>query len=136
MENVTHLIASLFLSFSTFLLGETTTHNTCSAAFINTKMVVDQYTTKGKCTVSANATGVLAIYTVELNPGKCNPKDKIDFKIAIRDKQTQTLTMYSDETFQQADIKEVLQKCDKGDKIILLTTNAKYALPHNEILVY
>jgi hypothetical protein len=136
MENVTRLIASLFLSFSTFLYGETTTHNTCSAAFINTKMIADQYTTKGKCAVSANATSMLAIYTVELNPGKCNPKDKIDFKIAIRDKQTQTLTMYSDETFKQADINQVLQKCKRGEKIILLTTKAKYALPHNEILVY
>lgn len=136
MENVTHLIASLFLSFLTFVSGETTPHNTCSAAFINTKMLVDQYTPNGKCMLPTNATGLLSVYTVALNPGKCSPKEKIDFKIAIRDKQTQTFTMYSDETFKQTDIKQVLQKCEKGDKIILLTTHTRYALPHNEILVY
>lgn len=135
MENVTHLIASFILSFSAFLFGETTTHNTCAAAFIDTKMMVDQYTPKGQCSLAANATGTLAVYTVELAPEKSQALEKISFKIAILDKQTQTLTMFSDKTFKQTDIGQVLRKCEKGDKIILLTTDAKYALPHNEILV-
>lgn len=109
--------------------------NQCVAAFVGNRMVVDQYTTTGKCRLSATATGDLAVYTVHLSPTESKALDKIDFQVAIRDKQTGTLTMYSAKQYRQVPVQEVLTKCRKGDQIVLMTVDNRYALPHNEILV-
>ncbi len=107
----------------------------CTAAFLDDKMVVDTYTPTGKCTVAVTATGVLAVCTADLSPTASIPVDKVKFKIALRDHNTGTLTMYSDETFKRVLIQKVLAKCHPGDHILLITLDDQYALPHNEILV-
>ena len=107
----------------------------CSAAFLDKKMIVDHYTDAGKCVVSATASGELTVCTAELGPDKSIPKDINAFKIAIRDKNTGTLVMYSGDTFRKIEIQKVLAQCRPGDRIVLLTLDREYALPHNEILV-
>ncbi len=107
----------------------------CAAAFLNNRMVVNEYTTKGKCTVSGSATGVLTVNTAALTPEGGRPKDQISFRIAVRDKNTGTLVMLSGEAVKQVEIQNVLKKCSKGDHIVLMTTESRYVLPHNEILV-
>ncbi len=106
----------------------------CTAAFLDNKIVVDEYTTTGKCSLPATATGKLTVCTADLSPTSSVAVDKITFKIAIRN-QTNTLVMYSDKDFREVDIQKVLSKCRKGDHIVLLTLDNGYALPHNEILV-
>lgn len=107
----------------------------CTAAFLNNKIVVDEYSPQGKCALAADATGLLTVCTADLLPTSSMAVDKITFKIAIRDQNTKTLVMYSNEEFQQVDVQKLLAKCRKGDHIVLLTLNEQYALPHNEILV-
>ncbi len=97
-------------------------------------MVVDHYTDAGKCQLPATATGQLTVNTVNLSPTTSIPVNPIPFKIAIRDKATKTLTMYSDAVFRQVAVQRVLAKSHKGDHIVLLTLDNQYALPHNEIL--
>jgi len=109
--------------------------NSCSAAFISGKMIVDEYSTKGRCRLAATATGELTVQTVDLSPTESKALDKIDFKVAIRDKTTGTLHLYSGETFRQVSVQQVLVRCKKGDHIVLLTVDSRYALPHNEILI-
>ena len=109
--------------------------NNCAAAFVDSKMVVNEYTTKGTCRLPATTTGQLSVSTVELSPTENKAVDRIAFKIAIRDNATQTLVLYSKEEFKQVPIQKVLAKCRKGDHIVLLTLDNSYALPHNEILV-
>ena len=109
--------------------------STCSAAFIDKKMVVDEYSTKGKSALSSLAKGTLTVCTADISSVSTKPVEKIHFKVAIRDKQTRTLMMYSDQIFDQLNIQDVLKKCRKGDHIVLMTTDSQYALPHNEILV-
>lgn len=107
----------------------------CAAAFLDNKMVVDAYTDKGKCLLPSTATGQLTVCTVDLSPATSKAVDKTAFKVAIRDKATKTLHLYSNEVFKQIDVRNVLAKCQKGDHIVLLTLDDQYALPHNEILV-
>jgi hypothetical protein len=109
--------------------------NSCSAAFVGNRMVVNEYSTKGQCRLLPTAKGELSVQTVDLSPTESKAVDKIDFKVAIRDKTTGTLMMYSGETFRQVPVQQVLAKCKKGDYIVLLTVDNRYALPHNEILV-
>lgn len=109
--------------------------NTCSAAFLDSKIVVDTYSKTGKCRLPATATGELTVQTVDLSPTESKALAKITFKIAIRDQATQTLHLFSNEDFEQIDVQKVLAKCRKGDHIVLLTLDTRYALPHHEILV-
>lgn len=109
--------------------------SSCVAAFVGDRMVVDKYSPTGKCRLNASTTGELAVFTVDLSPTESKAVDKINFKVAVRDKATGTLTMFSDETYRQVPVQQVLAKCKKGDHIVLLTVDTKYALPHNEILV-
>lgn len=107
----------------------------CAAAFVGSKMVVDSYSPKGKCHLSAGAAGVLTVQTVNLLPNHTEAVGKIDFRVAIRDKATGTLHMFTGETYQQVPVQAVLADCKKGDHIVLLTVDKQYALPHNEALV-
>jgi hypothetical protein len=108
----------------------------CSAAFLDNKMIVNEYTPEGKCFLKLEASGTLIVAETELfDDGRFNITNKIGFMVAIRDKNTKTLTMYSTEVFPQADIRPILAKCQKGDSIVLLTMKKDYALPHNEILI-
>lgn len=134
MKKVTLSVIGLLLLSSGMSFGQKAFSN-CSAAFLNNKMVVDEYSTKGKSKIGANATGILTVCTAELGPTSAKAVEKIVFKIAIRDKDTKTLVMFSDEGFNQVNIQNVLKKCEKGDHIVLMTTDNQYALPHNEILV-
>lgn len=108
----------------------------CTAAFLNNQMIVDEYTPMGKCSLADTATGILTVCTADLSPTKSIARDKIRFKIALRDKDTGTLTMFSTETYKTVDIRKVLAGRRKGDHIVLITLDDEYALPHNEILIY
>ncbi|MFD2571024.1 hypothetical protein ACFSUS_10295 [Spirosoma soli] len=107
----------------------------CTAAFIDSKMVVNEYSPTGKCTLPLTSTGELSVQTVELSPTSTKALDKIVFRVAIRDKDTKTLFMYSSDEYRQIPLRNVLTKCQQGDHIVLLTVDKQYSLPHNEILV-
>lgn len=107
----------------------------CTAAFLDNKIVVDEYTPDGKCVLPQTATGVLSVCTADLSPSNSYPVAKIKFMVALRDQNSRTLTMYSTETYKQLDIQKVMARCKKGDHIVLLTLDDEYAFPHNEILV-
>ena len=107
----------------------------CSAIFINQKMVVDDYSPKGKCLVQTATTGQLTVCTAVFENDKWRAVDKIPFRITIRDGETKTLLSFSDKTYKNIDINTVLSKCRKGDYILISVLKDEYALPHNEILV-
>lgn len=135
MKNLRQLTLTMIgCTLSVWCLGQTR-FNTCAAAFLDNKMVVDAYTDKGKCLLPSTATGQLTVCTVELSPTASKAVDKTTFKVAIRDKATKTLHLYSNEAFKQIEVRDVLTKCRKGDHIVLLTVDDLYSLPHNEILV-
>lgn len=135
MKNILKLTLALFCGIVSTLSFGQYSFNSCTAAFVDNKMVVDEYTTKGKCILSLTATGKLTVCTVDLSPTETKIVHKIPFRIAIRDKNTQTLLMCSKDDVKQIDVQQVLAKCKKGDHIVLLTVDNQYAMPHNEILV-
>lgn len=107
----------------------------CAAAFLNDQLVVDEYTTTGKCVLSKSATGTLTVCTADLSPEKSFPTGKLKFMVGIRDANTKTICMYSRSAIKTVDISKIMEKCKAGDAIVLMTMEDEYALPHNEILV-
>lgn len=130
----------LFLVFTCFLgvasLRGQQAFTSCAAAVLNDRMVVDEYTTTGKCIFSSDATGELSVRPVFLTQGKAPAfGEKLPFKVALRDSASGTLFLLSDQTYTTADLKAILSQCKKGDYLVLLTMERQYALPHNEILI-
>lgn len=103
----------------------------CAAAYLDSKLVVNDYSPEGYCELSKSASGELTVQTMS----DLVPIGKINFKLAIRDGNSKTLMSYSKKTYQEVDIKPLLAKCKPGDAIVLLTLDDRYALLHNEILV-
>jgi hypothetical protein len=108
----------------------------CSAAFLDGKMIVEQYSKTAKAKISILSKGELTVSTAELGEDYTKQVKKFEFGVAIKDKETGTMMLFSSKTFMKIEIEQILAKCKKGDSIIILTTDAEYALPHNEILVY
>jgi hypothetical protein len=135
MKKETSIIVILLtILCSHFSFGQKSFNN-CSAAFLNSKMLVNEYSPSGKCSVSITEKGNLTVNTIELSSTENKAIDPIMFQVAIRDKNTGKLMMVSKKGIQKIDIQNILEKCKKGDSIILLTNSDEYALPHNEILV-
>lgn len=135
MRKIKSIIFALSISLITQIGFGQKSFNNCTAAFLNSRMLVNEYSPAGKCSVSITQKGDLTVSTVELSSTESKAIDPIMFQVAIRNKNTGTLTMISKERIQKIEIQKVLEKCKKGDYIILLTVNDQYALPHNEILV-
>lgn len=135
MKNMKYLLAALTLLYFAGTGLCQSPFNNCAAAFLDQKMVVNEYSPEGHCELSIDAKGVLTVQTADLSPEGGVPTGKTSFRVAIRDGRTKTVFSFSDKAFQEIDIRKLLSKCQKGDSILLLTTNNQYALPHNEILV-
>jgi len=132
MKPVKALMGGLLLSGLTLVSHG---QQVCSAAFLDNKMVVDEYTPKGKCSFPLTAKGELTVATAELSSNESKAVDIVSFKIAIRDENTRPLKMFSADDFRKIEIQKVLAKCKKGGAIVLLTLEKQYALLHNEILI-
>jgi hypothetical protein len=107
----------------------------CTAAFLDNKMIVDDYSPSGKCVLSATSKGLISVATVQLSAESSLPEDRLSFMVAIRDGNTHTLMMYSRKVYKEVEISDILARCQKGDAIVLLTMDDEYAMPHNEILI-
>jgi hypothetical protein len=113
------------------LTGETFTD--CAAIIYKGEMLVDEYSPRGECKLNEGMRGVITVSAVELNEEGGRPVKNIPFKIAIKNGKTNTQWMFSDKTFNKVFLEDILKECNTGDKIIIITTDQKYALPHNEI---
>jgi hypothetical protein len=110
--------------------------NNCTAVLLNAKLIVDEYSPSGTCRISVGAAGKITIEPVTLEEdGRTLPQGKRRFKVAIRDGNTKTLLSFSDKTYTEIAIQDLLKACKKGDFIVFMTLDRDLALPHNEVLV-
>ena len=113
--------------------GDIQPYNECAAIFFKGKMLVDEYSPKGKCKLEQGMEGKLTVAAVNLSGNTGVPTKSIQFKVAIRNEQTNTLWMYSERSLESVNLKDILKHCEKGDKIVFLTVDKQYALGHNEV---
>ncbi|MCB0656732.1 MAG: hypothetical protein KDC57_11380 [Saprospiraceae bacterium] len=128
-------IGLLFLLIAAGHLDAQDRFRSCSAAFLNDHMVVTEYTDQGICEVSKHDHGTLTVQTAYLSPEVNKPTGKLKFRIAIQDGGTGTMWSYSDKTFKEVALEAVLEKCKAGDRIVLMTVEDDYALPHSFVYV-
>ena len=114
-------------------VSKTTLYNDCAAILYKGDMLVDEYSPRGVCKLESGMKGMISVATVELTDKGGTPKINVGFMVAIENERTKTKYMYSNQVYQEIDLEDILKKCEAGDKIIIMTTDQKYALTHNVI---
>ena len=108
-------------------------YSDCAAIFYKGQMLVDQYSPEGKCKIEQGMKGPLTLSAVKLGESMAIPTKTLSFQVAIRNTRTNTLWMYMADPVKEIQLEDILKECERGDRIILLPTNNRYALPHHEI---
>ena len=135
MKKTNRLVLLLLCSaISAFSFAQNSFTN-CTAAFLDNKLVVNEYSPDAKCIVDSTARGALTVSPATYDNNVWTAADPAEFMVAIRDKNTGTICMFSDKRYKKLEISQVLSKCQKGDHIVLMTIDNHLALPHNEILI-
>ncbi|MDX2247134.1 MAG: hypothetical protein SF052_10180 [Bacteroidia bacterium] len=130
-----HFFLLAFLLCGTLSLSAQPDFNNCAAAFLGQKRMVNEYTTTGFCEVNQSEKGLLSVCQISLNEDGDIKGRETEFMVAIRDGATQTYWMFSAESYKKIAIEKILSRCKPGDKIVLMTRDREWALPHAEITV-
>ncbi|MCO6477682.1 MAG: hypothetical protein J5I94_13710 [Phaeodactylibacter sp.] len=112
-----------------------TNYHDCAAIFFEGEMLADEYSPEGKCKLEAGRKGTLTVATVNLSGSAVVPVENIAFKVAIKNNRTNTIWMYSEKASQEVQLEDILKKCEPGDRIIIMTVDQRYSLPHHEVEV-
>ena len=123
------------LSIPNPLSDLTKDYQSCAAIFFEGKMLVDKYAPSGKCKITKEVKGKFTLAAVELTDSSATPIQQIPFRVAIKNKATNTLWMYTQKSVQEILLEDLLMECQPGDKLLFLTEDKSYALPHNEVEV-
>ena len=107
----------------------------CAAIIYRGNLLVNEYSPKGICKLEGGMEGTLSVAAVKMSEAGASPTKKIGFKVAIKNARTNTLWMFSEETLQEVLIEDLLEKCEPEDRIIIMTVDQQYSLPHHEIEV-
>ena len=108
-------------------------YSNCAAVYLNNNMLVNDFSPEGICKVEQGMKGKLQVSTVYFSMDAAQPFTNVGFKVAIKNEKTNTLWMFSDQTFHEIELEKILAKCNQGDKIMLLTVDQQFSLPHHEI---
>lgn len=129
------ILFSSFLVLSSVVFCQKTS-SSCVAVFLDNHLVVDEYSEDGQCIIDYNAKGSFTVQTVILSSEECKPTGQIMFRLAIRRGATNTLISFSNQTFEEVQVEDVLAKCHAGDSILVMLVDEGYTLPHSEIIVH
>ena len=76
--------------------------------------------------------------TVETWHGHCANIDEaepIGFQVAIRDAETNTMWMYSQEVLREVNVADLLSHCKLGDVLVFMTVDRQYKMGRHEVKV-
>lgn len=107
----------------------------CAAILYKGNVLVNEYSPRGFCKLETGMTGPLTVASVALDEEGATPGKNISFRVAIKNERTNTMWMFSDQVYEEVQLEDILRKIEKDDKIIIMTVDRKYSLPHHEIKV-
>ena len=106
-----------------------------SAILLDGKPLADKEYPNRSIQLDPKATGILSVATLTSSSIWPVPQQPVGFKLVIKKGKTNSLWMYAEETLYEVDLNDVLPKCEEGDRLIFMTVDKKYHLPHHEILL-
>jgi len=106
-----------------------------AAILLNGQSLVNKDTPDGKLMLAPDASGRMSVSAIDRSGAEPKATKPLQFKVAIRVWRRNSLYMYSDKTYSDIDLKEVIDKCEMGDSIILILFDEDYHLPRHEIVI-
>lgn len=110
--------------------------STCAAILFEGKMLVNEYSPKGSCRLEQGMRGKLTVSAVILTDPAVTPTIPLTFRVAIQDEETGTIWLATPASVQSIEIEDLLKQCKKGDKLIVITEQKAYSLPHHTIEIF
>lgn len=105
----------------------------CAAVFFNDLYIVDDIAPKGSCELFPNMVGELSVASVSFSEEGAKPLENIKFQVAIKNYRTNTLWILTKEPVSKIYLQDIIDKCEMGDKVIIMPVDQKYSLSHHEI---
>lgn len=99
------------------------------------KTLVRHDSRDGPYVFSPGMRGEISVCTIARSTNATKPLAPIGFKVAIKHHKTNSMWMYSEETFYELEIAELLKKCEWGDTLIFMTVDRNYRLSRHKIVV-
>lgn len=110
-------------------------HTLFTAVLYDGKPIVKEDSPDGPLKLTSRTRGKITIAPIDRTSREVLQNPPIGFKIGIRDYQSNTLWMYSEKTFYEVRLEDILSKCQMGDQVIFMTVDRKYRLPRHEVVV-
>lgn len=129
------LINAQGVTLFSFLNEPTPPRPEFSSILLDGESIAKVDTPPGPLQVDIMKKGVLSVATIDRSGGEYLPVKQVGFKIAIEEYHSNGLSMFSEETYYEIDVEEVLKSCNMGDKIILITVEKRYQLSRHELIV-
>jgi hypothetical protein len=85
--------------------------------------------------ISQKAKGDLTVQLLAFSEHETQVLHKLPFRIGIRNWKTGELTPFSDQTYLQIPVEEVLLRCGLNDQIELTLTDGQFYLTENRLMV-
>lgn len=110
--------------------------NTCTGLYLNKTLMTEDYSPRSKATLKLTDSGKLTVNEVTIESADDIKAGKaIPFRIAIKDKRTQTIFLFSQKTHTSVDVEKILARCHSGDQLLILSTDDAYSVLPSEILI-
>ncbi|MEM9985556.1 MAG: hypothetical protein AAF804_10710 [Bacteroidota bacterium] len=105
---------------------------TCAALYIDGKQAVDEYSPRGIIKITPDTRGMLTVkaWTEQGPQGK-----PLLFQVVLQDGKTNTLALLNKASVTRLELGPLLSQVNKGDKLLILTEDHQYSLPHHEIQI-
>jgi hypothetical protein len=108
----------------------------CSVVVFNNQWLPKSYQADTKPTLSKKATGLISVHETGDIAKKGFLPTPLDFKVGILRKSDHTTVSFSEASYREVEVNDILKKCQPGDKIIILLKDGQhYSLPHHQIEV-
>ena len=105
---------------------------TCAALYIDGKQAVDEYSPRGIIRVAPDAKGLLMVKAwTEQGP----EGEPLRFQVALQNGKTNTLALLNPSSVTKLELAPLLAQVNQGDKLLILTEDHQYSLPHHEIQI-
>lgn len=115
------------------VVKETPDYSIYTAIIHEGNMLAKEDRPDGLLIIEPGTTGKLSVAMIDKSNNQVIPGANIGFRVAIKNYQTHSLWMYSEDTLFEVDLEEILNECKPGDTLIFMTVDRKYRLPRYEI---
>ena len=99
------------------------------------QLLSQQSESSGPLQLMPGSSGTISVQTWHGHCANIDLAEPIGFQVAIRDAETNTMWMYSQDILQEVDVSDLLSHCKLGDVLVFMTVDRQYKMGRHEVKV-